>query len=125
MKKGLLIGLAIVLIGGMIFTGCAKPAPTTPITTTAPTTAAPPTVLSFALQSAPVGWGAKAVIEWTQGIQKATNGRVKFEIYWAQSLVKVPDTWIALKSGVAKTALVVPGSLPGLTPVNDVISLPL
>lgn len=114
MKRFILILFVTVLVSGLIFGVCVIPASAQTDVTT----------LSFALQSPSVGWGAKVVKAWTKGIEDATNGKVKFDIYWSQTLTKVPDTWNALKYGIAKTALCVHGTFKGLTPVSDVLGLP-
>jgi TRAP-type C4-dicarboxylate transport system substrate-binding protein len=57
-------------------------------------------------------------------MEKATDGRVKFEVYDAQTLCKGVDAWEALKSRVADVAWCFHGYWAGLTPLADVISLP-
>ncbi|HJX13987.1 MAG TPA: TRAP transporter substrate-binding protein [Dehalococcoidales bacterium] len=81
--------------------------------------------LRYADQNPKGGWeGQHAMLPWIERMEKATNGRVKFEIYDAQTLTKGPDTWEALKANVADVAWAFHGYWAGLTPLADVISLP-
>jgi len=64
------------------------------------------------------------MLPWLEAMEKATNGRVKFEVYDAQTLTKGPDTWEALKGGVADVAWCFHGYWAGMTPLADVVSLP-
>ncbi len=66
---------------------------------------------------------------WKQGpqvmldeIEKASNGRVKFEVYPAGQLGK--DTMAALQSGLADVALLVPSYTPNKFPLSSVSELP-
>jgi TRAP-type C4-dicarboxylate transport system substrate-binding protein len=112
MKK-LILPLIVLLVFILSVLSCASPAPAAVIT------------LRYADQNPKTGWeGQNAMLPWIQSIEKATNGRVKFEIYDAQTLTKGPDTWEALKGGVADVAWCFHGYWAGLTPLADVISLP-
>ncbi|MDP2917652.1 MAG: TRAP transporter substrate-binding protein [Dehalococcoidia bacterium] len=64
------------------------------------------------------------MLPWVEMVEKATNGRVKIEIYDAQTLTKAMDVWEATKSGVADMAYAFHGYWPNMTPLADVISLP-
>ncbi|OGO20111.1 MAG: hypothetical protein A2144_11510 [Chloroflexi bacterium RBG_16_50_9] len=123
MKRFIFISLAVLLIGALILGGCAKPAPT-PSPAPAPAPAEVIT-LRYADQNPKGGWeGQHAMQPWIEAMEKATKGRVKFEIYDAQTLTKGPDTWEALKGGVADVAWCFHGYWAGMTPLADVISLP-
>lgn len=113
MKRIVLIISAVLLIAIFITAGCAKAAPTDVIT------------LRYADQNPQGGWeGQNAMLPWIKTMEDATKGRVKFEIYDAQTLCKGPDTWEALKSGVADIAWCFHGYWAGMTTLADVISLP-
>ncbi len=113
MKRFILVSLAIILVTALIFGGCAKPAPAEVIT------------LRYADQNPKTGWeGQNAMLPWIEAMEKATKGRVKFEVYDAQTLCKGVDAWEALKSGVADVAWCFHGYWAGMTPLADVISLP-
>ncbi|MFC2059907.1 TRAP transporter substrate-binding protein [Chloroflexota bacterium] len=124
MKRFILISLAVLLIGTLIFGGCAKqtPAPApAPVPTPAPSEVI---TLRYADQNPKDGWeGQHAMQPWIEAMEKATNGRVKFEIYDAQTLIKGVDAWEALKGGVVDVAWCCHGYWAGLTPLADVISL--
>ncbi|MBN2060791.1 MAG: TRAP transporter substrate-binding protein [Deltaproteobacteria bacterium] len=66
-----------------------------------------------------------SVFPWIEAIEKATNGRVKFEVYDSQTLTKGPDSWESVKGGIADSAFCMHGFWPGMTPLADVMTLPL
>jgi TRAP-type C4-dicarboxylate transport system substrate-binding protein len=110
----LLLSLVIVLIASLFAIGCAP-------------TAAPGEViqLKYNNQNPEAGWdGTNAAKPWLAQIEKATNGRVKFTTYFAQSLTKGPDAWQATKSGIADVSWCFHGYWPTMTPIADVMSLP-
>ncbi len=113
MRKFFLIPLAIALVVAFIFSGCGAPATPEVIT------------LKYADQNPATGWeGQNAMQPWIKAMEDATNGRVKFEIYDAQTLCKGVDAWEALKGGIADVAWCFHGYWAGLTPLADVVSLP-
>lgn len=57
-------------------------------------------------------------------IEEQTNGRVKVECYFAQSLLKYPDTYTGVSEGVADITLYVVGATPGVHALNEIFSLP-
>ena len=57
-------------------------------------------------------------------MEEATKGKVKIQVYPSQTLVKGPESWNALKSGVADMAWSFHGYWADLTPLADVITLP-
>jgi TRAP-type transport system periplasmic protein len=67
----------------------------------------------------------KAVLPWIKSMEDATQGRVKFVVYDSQTLTKGPDAWEAVKGGIADSASCIHGFWPGMTPLADVITLPL
>lgn len=81
--------------------------------------------LTLADQNAEVGWGpAHALQPWVKKVEAATNGKVKIEIYPAQTLVKGPDIWNAVKTGMADMGWCFHGYWADMTPLSDVITLP-
>ncbi len=82
--------------------------------------------LKYADQNAPAGWeGAQAAQPWLDQITAATNGRVQFETYYSENLVKGADAWTATRLGLVDIAWMFHGYWADLTPLSDVISLPL
>ena len=57
-------------------------------------------------------------------VEKRTNGRVKFEMYWSQSLVKVKDGISAVKTGLADLAAITPAYTPDLMPLASMAGAP-
>lgn len=140
--------LLIVVISSMIFVACApapapapKPAPA-PAPAPAPTPAAAPkpapapapaapaaapqvTTWRATTQIPPSGWGVvHGYNPMFEKLDKATNGKIKGQVYPAQSLAKGTDEWQACKSGISQMAMAVHGFWPGMTPLADVVSLP-
>jgi TRAP-type C4-dicarboxylate transport system substrate-binding protein len=57
-------------------------------------------------------------------VEKRTNGRVKFERFWSNSLVKAKEGPDALKSGIADVVNILPSYYPGKMPLSTVMNLP-
>lgn len=87
--------------------------------------AAKPITLTFANQNPDTSWsGMNAIGPWAKQVEKATNGKVKIQIFFSQTLTKGKDAWGATKSGIADIAWCFHGYWPGMTPLADVVSLP-
>ena len=128
MKKILVVTLAVIVIGALIFGGCAEPAPApAPAHAPAPAPVEPEViVLTYSDEQQPNSWDAeKSIKPWLEDMENATGGRIKWEPYWSNTLSKAPDNWEAVKSGIADSAFCMMGFWPGLCPLSDVISLPL
>jgi TRAP-type C4-dicarboxylate transport system substrate-binding protein len=81
--------------------------------------------LTFGDQNPPAGWGPiHALQPWVQKVEAATKGRVKIEIFPSQTLVKGPDMWKAVRSGIVDMGWCFQGYWADQTPLADVISLP-
>ena len=81
--------------------------------------------LTLADQNPATGWGpTHALAPWAKKVEEATKNRVKIDIYYAQTLVKGPDIWNAVKTGVADIGWCFHGYWPEMTPLYDVITLP-
>jgi TRAP-type transport system periplasmic protein len=91
----------------------------------ASTTAVKPIKLTVAVQSPPTAWNStEALVPWLKQIENASKGRVQFEIYYSQTLVKSEDAWKAVTSGITDIARITHSVYPGLTPLYDVMTLP-
>lgn len=91
----------------------------------APAAGAQVVKLTLADQNNTTAWGmTHAMQPWIKRVEAATKGRVKIEIYPNQTLTKGPDTWNAVKSGVADIGWCFHGYWPDMTPLSDVITLP-
>lgn len=81
--------------------------------------------LTLADQNSVTGWGpVHALQPWVKNVEEATKGKVKIDVYYSQTLVKGPDIWNAVKSGVADIGWCFHGYWPDMTPLSDVITLP-
>jgi len=86
---------------------------------------AKPITLTFANQNPETGWsGMNAIGPWAKQVEKATNGKVKIQIFYSQTLTKGKDAWGATKNGIADISWCFHGYWPGMTPLADVISMP-
>ena len=74
--------------------------------------------LTLAEQNAEMGWGpVHAVQPWVKKVEEATKGRVKIDVFYAQTLVKGPDIWNAVKTGVADMGWCFHGYWADMTPL--------
>jgi TRAP-type C4-dicarboxylate transport system substrate-binding protein len=81
--------------------------------------------LTLADQNAEMGWGpVHALQPWVKKVEEATKGRVKIDVFYAQTLAKGPDILNAVKTGVADMGWCFHGYWPDMTPLSDVITLP-
>jgi TRAP-type C4-dicarboxylate transport system substrate-binding protein len=81
--------------------------------------------LTLADQNAEMGWGpVHALQPWVKKVEEATKNRVKIDIFPSQTLVKGPDIWNAVKTGVADMGWCFHGYWADMTPLSDVITLP-
>lgn len=129
MKRVLFIGLAIVFIFSLVICGCTKPAPTpTPSPAPSPTPAPTPekTIeLKFSYHTPPqASLVSQVFVPWTEGIEQASNGKVKITHYGSASLVSLQDQYDAVVSGLADIAMVEPDVTPGRFPLSEISLLP-
>jgi TRAP-type C4-dicarboxylate transport system substrate-binding protein len=81
--------------------------------------------LTLADQNSEMAWGpVHALKPWIAKVEEATKGRVKISVFYAQTLVKGPDIWNAVKTGVADMGWCFHGYWADMTPLSDVITLP-
>ncbi len=148
MKKFSPVFLAFVVISGLILVSCAgtstapPPASTSaPATTQASTATTPATTSSAAPATTATGqkvytirfscynpqnsWSTQKFYEpyWNE-VEKRSNGRIKVERYYGQTLVKMADEWEAVKNGTADVSLMSLPAWQGLNPLGDVMMLP-
>lgn len=89
------------------------------------TSNAKPITLTFSNQNSESSYSAmNTIVPWVRQVEKATNDKVKIEIYYSQTLHKGKDAWEATKNGIADISWCFHGYWPGLTPLADVVSLP-
>jgi TRAP-type C4-dicarboxylate transport system substrate-binding protein len=90
------------------------------------TVSAKPITLTVSTQNPETGWGQVAALKpWLEHIEKASMGKVKFKVYYSQTLNKGPDAWKAVKDGIADIGWCFHAYWRGMTDLSDVISLPL
>ncbi len=118
--------MIVVLMAGLILTGCTTPTPTTPTAPTTPTTAAPAKVfeLKWTLQDPPTAWQALAVTAAAKRIEEATSGRIKTTVYPAEMLAKAMEQYDAVAAGTADLGLIFQGQFVGKFPLTEIIGQP-
>jgi TRAP-type C4-dicarboxylate transport system substrate-binding protein len=80
--------------------------------------------LTLTDQNPETGWGSvNATLPWIKKVEEATNGRVKIQPYFSQTLAKGKDSWNAAKTGIADMAWCAQGYWPGMTEMAAVITL--
>jgi len=104
MKKIFLIASAIVMVSGLILSGCAQPSP-------APSSEEV-IELKFATHIPPMASVVKNWGEWGKKVETATGGRVKVTMYPAGSLVGFDDQYPALLGGICDIIMVMAWDIP-------------
>jgi TRAP-type C4-dicarboxylate transport system substrate-binding protein len=123
-KKIFLILVSAVLFSALILGGCSKSAPAP---APEPVKEMEPIILSVAPANIPPPPGLSlttVVAEMANLVEERTNGRVKWDIYWGQTLAPVTEQVSALNSGIADIAIPNPDKEPGKIPLSVVGHLP-
>jgi TRAP-type C4-dicarboxylate transport system substrate-binding protein len=66
----------------------------------------------------------KAMEEWGNSVQKASNGTITFTVYPSQQLGKAPDHYDMARDGIADVTYINPGYQPGRFPIIAAGELP-
>lgn len=78
----------------------------------------------FADNSVPRGPRAEAQKWWAAELEKRSNGRIKVEFFWNNSLVEGKDIIKAVGSGFAETGTVIGAYNPAAMPIWDISNMP-
>jgi TRAP-type C4-dicarboxylate transport system substrate-binding protein len=143
MKKFLLVFISVLLIIGLVLSGCTSTTTTTPASTTpaatqptvpatsavptSPTSPAPvaaPIKLLYASFDSDQAPDAITVKEWAKELEERSGGRVKVEFSWNSAIGPMPEYYSFVTSGVCDMIAYLSFMRPGLTPVLDVSGLP-
>lgn len=87
-------------------------------------TSAKPIVLKFSSDTAAQAFYSVGQEWFLAEVEKRSNGRVKFERYWSESLAPGREQLDATSTGVADLAAVISGYWPGKVPLSNVCTLP-
>lgn len=101
MKRIIIVMATVLLILGTVFAGCAGPAKETPTTPTTPTTSVKPIQWRYATF---VPGTAEATVfgtAWARELEKESGGRLRINIYYAESLVKMAHEYDAVAGGTS------------------------
>ncbi len=95
------------------------------VCTTALTAAAKTTTLSVAIHHGPTDVHTKLIEQWISEVEKRTEGKVKFDLYPGQSLIKAPQTYDGIVNGMVDMGWSILQYTRGRFPLMDVSNLPL
>lgn len=127
MKRFILVLFLVVSLLVLII-GCAAPAPApapSPAPAPKPAPAPAPIVLRYNHFEPATGAYGRIHQGWADDVMKATNGRVKVEVYPAAALGPPPGCWDRLKNNVTDLEQAPPSYAAGQFPLIDVINLPM
>jgi len=86
---------------------------------------AAPVTLKYADQNAENSWGAERGMKpWLKAVEDDSNGSIKFETYFNETLTKGAQAWMSTKNGIADVAWNTMAVLPGKNPMATVVTLP-
>ena len=131
MKRIIIIALAVLMIGGLLISGCTKSEPA-PEPEPAPASSSEPESgpadmieLKFSYHMPPQAAIVPVYFQaWADKIEEESGGRVKITHYAGSTLVKLPDQYSGLKSGLSDIAIIGPGQPPGQFPLSEIHMLP-
>ena len=109
MKRFLLVPLAILLVGALIFGSCAKPATPEVIN------------LKVAHTAPAMSFEGRVLTEFKNKVEEQTQGRVTVTLYFSQSLFQQEDTWVSLISGIGDIIFFSIGWEPERFPLNQIL----
>ncbi len=132
MKRFILIPLAMALVVGLIFGGCAKPAPApaptpAPAPAPAPPPAPPAEVIELKFSHEHSVTGGKYVRghePWAKMVEEATKGRVKITQYPANALSGSKERYDDIIGGIGDIGWTAIPHYPGRFPLTEATSMP-
>ncbi len=140
MKKLLSLVLVVVFAMSMLLGGCGAQETPAPATTAAPaeSTAAAPAESTAAAPAAPAKVfelkyndfnpaGVKItdlLVESAANLEKASNGGIKITNYFSGTLLKYPETFKGVSTGVADLSMYLMGGAAGIHTFSEVFNLP-
>ncbi|MDB9822353.1 TRAP transporter substrate-binding protein DctP [Deltaproteobacteria bacterium] len=83
-----------------------------------------PIELKVATWNSPQLAPSKLAEKWGKMVEERSGGKVKLVFYFSGSLVTMNDTYRAMQTGLVDIGMWVIGTIPGLHPLNEYISLP-
>ena len=81
--------------------------------------------LKFSHHEPPTGRTGMAFQKWADMVGEKTNGKVKIQVFAAQTLGKGPDTYAMVQNGIADIGWVMVGFYAGQFPLSEVYNLPM
>lgn len=126
MKKLLLVSFILVIVIGLILSGCTAAAPTTtePGDDQPTTTTTEPIKLIFASYTSEKGFVSHGLKAFGEDLEAKTDGRVVVEYSWQQALGTIPEYYDVLVRGIADVVHFSPYQTTGVFPLSEVGTLP-
>ncbi|HWU36255.1 MAG TPA: TRAP transporter substrate-binding protein, partial [Candidatus Acidoferrum sp.] len=112
MRLGVLVAVFVIMLAPVAW-GAGAPATANVIT------------LKFSHHEPPAARIAIAFQKWADMVGEKTNGRVKIQIFPAQTLGKGADSYSMVQSGIADMAWLMLGFFPGQFPLSEAYNLPM
>ena len=81
-------------------------------------------VFKTTIQTPPVATMSVGFDAYLDEIEEKSEGRIKFERYYSESLVKVPDVLDALSVGIADVGIIIPVQMTSKIPLSTVVYSP-
>lgn len=78
--------------------------------------------LTLAENTPPTGLKGKAALLFIEEVEKYTNGRVKIEVYWADSLLKGKEILSGVMNGIVDIGYINPAYFPQRLLLNDMLA---
>ncbi|HJX13130.1 MAG TPA: TRAP transporter substrate-binding protein DctP [Dehalococcoidales bacterium] len=127
MKKALLIIFTVIIVSTMVLAGCGQQAAPAPSPAPGPAPApAPsqPVVIKYGYDIPPTLPPAVGQNWWAEEVTKATEGRVKVEVYPASALVSQQSSLDAVLAGVADMYMLSVATYRKQFPISMIVGLP-
>ena len=127
----LLLSLVLVIVAGLIVTGCSTPepssAPEKPASSTPPSAAEPEVIeLNFSYHAPQQsGLAEKMIIPWANDLEAACNGRIKIVHHGGGSLLGAEDVYDGILSGICDLGQIAYEEYPGRFPISGFNALPM
>ncbi len=112
MRLGALAAVASLMLAPVAW-GAAAPAPSTVIN------------LKFSHHEPPAGRIGQGFQRWADMVGEKTNGKVKIQVFPAQTLGKAPDSYPMVQNGIADIAWLSTSFYAGQFPLTEVYNLPM
>lgn len=126
MKRSVMFLVVLLCFVGSVLAACSDDAATTESSAAAAASqgSTETITLKMASNKTEASWEGQIMQKIADAVQERTQGQVKIDIYWAESLAKMTDEWTAVSSGISDIAFISPNMFPADFPLAGVVGLP-